>query len=564
MQRGAKGAVIGGVSAVVVAAVGFGGYSLYQNTAGDAGTAAHGAAAPKKTGPPSADEVRGTADAFLTAWASGDVQKAASLTDDPAAAAGQLDAYRSGLHITGLTLTPGPPRTAPAPAASAGGAAGGQATDAAPSQVPFTVKAQIDYDEQKTAWDYASALTVVRDSGTGNAVVKWAPTVLHPQLAPGQSLQAAVSSPAPVAVLDRDGKPLKPADHPSLGPVISELQSRYGTKLSGVPGTVVRVRNADGRPGPTLRVLTVPKAGRPLPTTIDSTLQSAAEKAVTTKGPDAAVVAIQPSTGAILAIANNPGNGYDKAVMGDYAPGSTFKVITASTVLETGKLKPSSPLDCPKNISVGGLTFHNVDNMEIKQATMANDFAASCNTAFISTGSFVPDGAVESEARDVFGIGLDWNVGVASFDGKVPPATTSAKAMTFIGQGTVQMNPLTMASVAATARTGSFHQPYLVPQSVDNRAFAHAARPLPATVDAELRSMMKLTAQAGTAQPAVGSLSGDVGAKTGTAEVDGQSKPNSWFLAYRDDVAAAAVVPKSGEGYKFAGPIVAAILAAAG
>ena len=155
-------------------------------------------------------------------------------------------------------------------------------------------------------------------------------------------------------------------------------------------------------------------------------------------------------------------------------------------------------------------------------------------------------------------------IGVASFDGKVPPATTSAKAMTFIGQGTVQMNPLTMASVAATARTGSFHQPYLVPQSVDDRTFAHAARPLPASVDAALRSMMKLTAQAGTAQPAVGSLSGDVGAKTGTAEVDGQSKPNSWFLAYRDDVAAAAVVPKSGEGYKFAGPIVAAILAAAG
>jgi cell division protein FtsI/penicillin-binding protein 2 len=66
----------------------------------------------------------------------------------------------------------------------------------------------------------------------------------------------------------------------------------------------------------------------------------------------------------------------------------------------------------------------------------------------------------------------------------------------------------------------------------------------------------------GTAAPTIGGLSGDVGAKTGTAEMDGRTKPNSWFVAYRDDVAAAAVVPGSGEGYKFAGKIVTALLGA--
>ena len=54
---------------------------------------------------------------------------------------------------------------------------------------------------------------------------------------------------------------------------------------------------------------------------------------------------------------------------------------------------------------------------------------------------------------------------------------------------------------------------------------------------------MKLTATSGTAAEAMAGVSGDIGAKTGSAEVDGQKKPNAWFTAYRDDLAAAAVVP---------------------
>jgi cell division protein FtsI/penicillin-binding protein 2 len=193
---------------------------------------------------------------------------------------------------------------------------------------------------------------------------------------------------------------------------------------------------------------------------------------------------------------------------------------------------------------------------------VATDFADSCNTAFISTANVLPDGAVESEAHDVFGLGLTWNTGVASWDGKVPAGSGSLKASTYIGQGEVQVNPMNMASVAATAQSGVFRQPVLVPASVDHRKIAVAPRQLSSTVDTEIRSMMALTAHYGTAAPTIGGLSGDVGAKTGTAEVDGQAKPNSWFIAYRGDVAAAAVVPKTGDGYKYAGKIVTAILEA--
>ncbi len=77
-----------------------------------------------------------------------------------------------------------------------------------------------------------------------------------------------------------------------------------------------------------------------------------------------------------------------------------------------------------------------------------------------------------------------------------------------------------------------------------------------------VKSLMKLTATSGTAAEAMSGLSGDIGAKTGSAEVDGQEKPNAWFTAYRGDIAAAAVVPASGHGGSNAGPVVRSILSA--
>ncbi len=539
MQGATKGVVIGGAIAVVLAAVGFGGYELFHSVSTT--PTADAKPAPKVTAPPSATEVRGTAHDFLAAWASGDVAKAAALTDDSAQATAQLTSYRSDLHVSRLTLTDKP---------------------ATGARVPFSVRAGVSYGGQDSTWSYDSALTVVRDA-SGKPVVKWAPAVLNPKLASGESLEAAPSStPPPLTAEDRDGTPLTAAKYPSLAGILTELQSKYGSTMQGTPGMDIRVKGADGKPGASLHPLSQGKPGKPLRTTIDASLQAQAEKAVTTQGPDAAVVAIQPSTGDVLAVANNPAGGYDKALLGTYAPGSTFKVITASTLLTTGKVTPGTSLDCPKTISYGGRSFHNVEGMQIDKATFAQDFAASCNTAFISTANVLPDGAVESEAHDVFGLGLNWATGVPSWDGKVPVGTGSEKAMTMIGQGQVQVSPLDMASVAATAKSGAFHQPVIVPPSVDNRQIAQAPQQLPASVDSALRSMMVLTARQGTAAPTVGQLSGDVGAKTGTAEVDGQTKPNSWFLAYRDDVAAAAVVPNTGEGYKFAGKIVAALLSA--
>ncbi|MEO3840661.1 hypothetical protein [Streptomyces sp. B22F1] len=84
------------------------------------------------------------------------------------------------------------------------------------------------------------------------------------------------------------------------------------------------------------------------------------------------------------------------------------------------------------------------------------------------------------------------------------------------------------------------------------------AEPLPPPVAADLRQMMRLTA-AGTAGRG---LDAGARAKTGSAEAGGQEQPDSWFTAYRGDVAAAAVVPESSHGSEAAGPVVSAVLAA--
>ncbi|MDF3293223.1 penicillin-binding transpeptidase domain-containing protein [Streptomyces silvisoli] len=547
IPRGVKGALIGGTCAAAFGAACYGGYALLQGTP-NGGSAGHDAPAlaqartSKTIAALSAGDVANTAHDFLAAWSSGDTAKAAGLTDDASQASSQLAAFRTQLHATSVTFT-GKPATG--------------------TSVPFSAEARFDQGGRSSSWSYDSTLTVTRDTATGRPVVKWAPTVVYPKLSAGQTLQTDRSAPPPPQVVDRNGSVLTASRYPSLGSILSQLQQAYDTATGGTPGTEIRVRRADGTPGQVLRVLSQGAPGKPLTTTIDAHIQAAAEKAITTKGPDASTVVIQPSTGAILAVANQPAVGFDKAMSGNYAPGSTFKLITASTALETGKVAPDKPLPCPKYLQYGGQTFHNVDNFSRQNPTMALDFADSCNTAFISTANFLPDDAVANEARDVFGIGMNWNVGVPSNDGSVPAATGAMKAMSYIGQGNDVMSPLTMASVVSTVKAGSFHQPYIVPQSLDGRTFAQASRSLPASVAADVRSMMQLTARSGTAAPAMTQLSGDVGAKTGTAEVDGQTKPNSWFIAYDGDIAAAATVPNSGEGYQYAGPIVAAVLKAA-
>jgi hypothetical protein len=550
MRNGQRIAVMSGVCVAVVSVVGFGAYSLLgddgaQDDRGNVAATTDGepgdGESPVETGPPDDAEVLQISTAFLDAWADGDVTTAAGLTDDPAAARSALGDLETGAAMTGVTLEPGTPD----------GAA-----------VPFAVDAVIGYeDEEPATLAYDSALTVVRDEETGEPVVRWEPAVLHPALEDGGRIETGpISETPPVEVLDENGTELTAEEFPALAPVLEELRERYGEQAGGTAGAEVRLVNGEGETVSRLLELAEPAAGE-VPTTIDPVLQQAAEEAVA-GAERGSVVAIEPSTGAIQAIANSPADGFDIALEGSFAPGSTFKIVTASLLIERGLASADEPHPCPKFFTHGGWRFQNLDEFEIEGGTFADSFAASCNTAFISQAPELADDDLGNQARDVFGLGLPWQIGVTSMDGAVPTQSDAQMAASLIGQGAVRMNPLTMASVSATVRTGTFHQPYLVPADFDGRELVRAPRTLSADAAAELRSLMNRTAVNGTASGALAGLGGEIGGKTGSAEVDGQEKPNAWFTAYRNDLAVAAVVPESGHGGEFAGPVVADVLRA--
>ncbi|MFD8911356.1 penicillin-binding transpeptidase domain-containing protein [Streptomyces sp. NPDC059575] len=534
-------AVLGGMIAVVVGGAGFGLYALFGGGASaDNRTLSDHKAV--KTGPPSALEVQTAATRFLTAWQQGTPSAAAAVTDDAPAATALLTGYAADAHLKDVTLTAGP---------------------RAGAKVPFSVKATVSFEGVDKPLAYDSSLTVVRRASDGVALVDWQPSIVHPDLKDGDKLVTGTSGTPPIKALDRDGGELTTAEYPSLGTVLDGLREKYGKQAGGKAGVELRVVRgaASGKAGLSDKTLVALSEGTPgtVKTTLSPALQAAAEKQVD-KQEKAAVVALRASTGEILAVANS-GHGFNTAFQGSLAPGSTMKIITSSLLIEKGLASPDKKHPCPKTFSYGGWKFHNDDDFEIKDGTFKASFGRSCNTAFISQAPKLKNDDLTRQAQQVFGLSMDnWQIGVPTLDGSVPVQSAAPMAASLIGQGGVRMNPLNMASVAATVKTGTFHQPYLVAPSVDNRKLATASRTLSAKTLADLRELMQFTASSGTAAEAMAGLGPDFGAKTGSAEVDNQDKPNGWFSAYRGDLASAGVVQAGGHGGDTAGPIVATLL----
>ncbi|MFJ4715010.1 penicillin-binding transpeptidase domain-containing protein [Streptomyces sp. NPDC088785] len=545
-RRHVNALVLGGAVVAVVGA-GVGAYALMDGSGDREGGSASADGRPRvRTGPPAAAEVRAAADGFLTAWQHGDAAKAAAYTDDAAAAEKALTGLAKDAHLTDVKLTPGR-RTG--------------------AKVPFHVTSTVTWKAGKPdkgeklskPLAYDSALTAVRRKNDGKVLVDWRPAVLHPELRDGDRLVTGEAGDPPVDAVDRTGAELDVKKYPSLATVVDGLREKFGRTAGGTAGVELRIvrkdtKKKDAQPDKTLLTLSEGTPGK-VTTTLSPTLQAAAEKQVAARK-RASVVVIRPSTGEILAVANTD-PGFNTAFQGSLAPGSTMKVITSSLLLEKGLAGVDKVHPCPKYFTYGHWKFQNDDKFQIKGGTFRASFARSCNTAFISQAPKLDDDSLTKQAQQVFGLGMDnWAVGVPSFDGSVPVQSDAQMAASLIGQGGVRMNPLNMASVAATVKNGTFHQPYLVSPDVDHRTVARASRSLSAKTLADLRELMHYTAVAGTAVEPMSGLGADMGAKTGSAEVDGQKQPNGWFTAYRGDLAAAAVVQAGGHGGDSAGPVV--------
>jgi penicillin-binding protein A len=313
-----------------------------------------------------------------------------------------------------------------------------------------------------------------------------------------------------------------------------------------------------------------PQAGGSVTLTLNAAAQQAAYSGLA--GKTGAVVAIEPKTGRIIAMATRPsydpnalaahdlskvGNAFktldndpdkplaNRAVQELYPPGSTFKLVTAAAALSSGKYTPetkvNSPAELPLPQTTVPLVNENGQNCGgSNNATLTVALRNSCNTAFGSVGlALGPDALREQAAKFGFGerpLTELPNVAASQFPGDPNQPQTAQSA---IGQFDVQATPLQMAMVSAgIANKGEVMKPYLV-QNVKTPDLKTVSETKPETlhqaitpqVAQQLTGMMVDVVNNGTGKP--GRIDGiQVAGKTGTAQTTKERPPFAWFTAF--------------------------------
>jgi cell division protein FtsI/penicillin-binding protein 2 len=355
------------------------------------------------------------------------------------------------------------------------------------------------------------------------------------------------------------GAPYQPGDRVGHG----GFEQAFERQLAGTPGGEVRVvaqpPGQDVAAGQVLHTFPA-KPGSPVHTTVDPRVQRAAERALTGVRQPAALVAVKPSTGEVRAVVNWPlGGSFNRALLGRYPPGSTFKVVTAAALLGGG-LRPDDRVTCPQQAVVGGRTFKNFEGEVLGAIPFTRAFADSCNTAFVQLADRRLDGARLAAAAARFGFGAEPSAGLPAVTGRFPtPGDDAELAAAAIGQGRVVASPLLMAGVAGAVDAGTWRPPRLAAE-----ARTAAPRPLDSGIAASLRGLMRAVVREGTAAPA--HLPGGTAGKTGTAEFgSGDPLPtHAWFIGFRGDLAFAVVVDGGGVGGRVAAPLAARFLGTLG
>ncbi|NEE01824.1 penicillin-binding transpeptidase domain-containing protein [Phytoactinopolyspora halotolerans] len=347
---------------------------------------------------------------------------------------------------------------------------------------------------------------------------------------------------------------------------LSGLQQQYDDALRGTPGITVELVPAEGDPTPLYESEPVPGAN--LVTTLDLDVQSLAESVLADVEPASAIVAVQPSSGNILAAASGPGGGgYSTATLGQYAPGSTFKVATSLALLRSG-MSPDTTVECPNTITVDGREFGNYSDYPdsaLGDIPLETAVAESCNTAFISSRDDASQGAIADAAASL-GLVAGQDLGFASFLGDVPAeADGTSHAAAMIGQGEVLASPLGMATVAASVAAGETVTPRLLDEVPGGSGGGDegdgdggdGASSLESGEAAQLQEMMRAAVDGGSAS-FLADVPGDpVAAKTGTAEYGTETPPrtHAWMIAAQGDLAVAVFVEDGESGSQTAGPL---------
>ena len=343
--------------------------------------------------------------------------------------------------------------------------------------------------------------------------------------------------------------------------------------------------------------------------TLRASMQEAAAAALGDR--KGAVVALDAKTGAILALYSSPSfdpnalasrdagevqDAYatldadpknpmlNRTISERYAPGSTFKVLTAIALIENGIANPDTRMDSPVSTTLPG-TNTEVSNIESStcgdgKPTLTEAFARSCNTTFV----IASEKLTTQQLTDVtkrFGFGHEQEIPLTVIPSVFPADADSAQlAMSSIGQYTVQATPMQMAQVAQTiANGGQMMSPYLIKQIVDadNQTIrktkaTEAGRPISADTASKVTGMMQAVVSQpyGSGTPmALPNVS--VAAKTGTAETGEGDRANAWAIGFApadNPQIAFAVIVEGDEtnptphGGDVAGPVAKAVLEA--
>jgi peptidoglycan glycosyltransferase len=337
-------------------------------------------------------------------------------------------------------------------------------------------------------------------------------------------------------------------------------------------------------------------------------LRPAAQRAaITALGEhEGAVVALQPKTGAVEAMASTPGynanalistSAYERlthdsssplvnrAVQFGYAPGSTFKVVTAVAAIDSGQYTPQSIVSGANNVPISGLPLKNDHNESLGQITLTEALARSVNTVYAQVAEHL---GKQTMARYMkrFGFGrkpqLDYPAEEMSSSGEYRNGKLLAPTSTYvdvgrmgIGQDKLRVTPLQMAEVAAAvANHGTLMRPHLATAIVepDGRVVQRISAKVQSVVmkpstAASVTKMMEAVVNEGTGESA--RIPGvQVAGKTGTAETQiGTEINNVWFIAFapaQHPTVAVAVTLKGvpGQGAGFAAPVARQVMEA--
>jgi cell division protein FtsI/penicillin-binding protein 2 len=338
------------------------------------------------------------------------------------------------------------------------------------------------------------------------------------------------------SVLRMNGMPYRPGTTVGL----SGLQEAFQRQLTGTPETEVVLQQAGLPP---VRLHTWPGTpGKPVHTTLNSSVQLAADHALAHSPASAAIVAVQAGTGKILAVASHTAGRMPslQPLSGQYEPGQAFTIVSSAALLSTG-LSPDAPAPCPTNNPVGKRIFYNEPREPNGETwSFRTDFARGCSTAFAAL-ALLPNVAHSlTTASQDFGIG-GWQLPLSSyFPGRIGQLSGQATlAAELIGTGDVRVSPLGMALAASVVDSGKWHAPSLVTNS-------DLAEPSPAPrgttsakVLTELRALMRDAAKSrGNAAADIG---GDVYAQAGSGRYGSDHLWINWFVGYRGGIAFAAV-----------------------